>query len=460
MNSVLLKLESGEETLRQVARKQNGRFEMMRHRLVLFLLYPFIAKYTVVAADERVLFDFEDTNVAEVWRTVNDRVMGGRSIGRIKAIDSKLEFFGTLSLENNGGFASIRALQNNMALSPDETVVLRVRGDGRQYQFNLFTETNLGGYSYRQPFDTQKGQWIEVRLPVDRFLATWRGREVPDQKLSPKNVKGMGFLLGDKKAGPFKLEVDWIRVENATSDSALGLNPQVTCEGIYPQHLQGVCTDGRAIYWSFTTVLVKTDANGKVMAKIPVATHHGDLCHDNGKLFVAVNLGKFNDPNGNADSWVYVYDAESLRELAKHQVQEVFHGAGGIGIRDGRFFVVGGLPDTLQENYVYEYDADFQFQRKHTITSGHTHLGIQTATFAHNRWWFGCYGSPRVLLVTDRDFQMIGRYERDCSLGVERWNDEKLLIASGTCEPNVGCTGLIRTAVVDEQAGYRLADKE
>ncbi|MCB1085407.1 MAG: hypothetical protein KDM63_00055 [Verrucomicrobiae bacterium] len=70
-----------------------------------------------------------------------------------------------------------------------------------------------------------------------------------------------------------------------------------------------------------------------------MADHHGDLCFHGGKIFVAVNLGKFNDPKGNADSWVYVYDAANLKELAKHPVPEVFHGAGGMDARDGHFFV-------------------------------------------------------------------------------------------------------------------------
>jgi hypothetical protein len=77
------------------------------------------------------------------------------------------------------------------------------------------------------------------------------------------------------------------------------------------------------------------------------------------------------------------------------------------------------LPDGVEENYVYEYDGEFKFVKKHVIQSGHTHLGIQTATFAHDRWWFGCYGDPKILLVTDADFQMKGRYEFDCSLGIE-----------------------------------------
>ena len=135
----------------------------------------------------------------------------------------------------------------------------------------------------------------------------------------------------------------------------------VTCEGTYPKHLQGVCVDDDFMYWCFTTELVKTDRSGKRLKQVPVADHHGDLCLHGGNLYVAVNLGLFNDPLGNANSWVYVYDAETLQELARHETQEVFHGAGGIGVRNDHFFVVGGLPDVVQENFIYEYDSDWKF---------------------------------------------------------------------------------------------------
>lgn len=237
------------------------------------------------------------------------------------------------------------------------------------------------------------------------------------------------------------------------------LPSRVNCEGRYQHHLQGICKDDHAIYWSFTTTLVKTDLEGNVQKQVPVANHHGDLCHHDGKLFVAVNLGKFNDPQGNADSWVYVYDAQSLNELARHETQEVFHGAGGIGYRGGRFFVVGGLPDGFEENYVYEYDGEFNFLKKHVIRSGHTLLGIQTATFAHDRWWFGCYGDPKILLVTDADFQMKGRYQFDCSLGIEGLSDGRLLSASGRCDKDKGCIGMVQTVLPDERTGLRLTGR-
>jgi hypothetical protein len=232
----------------------------------------------------------------------------------------------------------------------------------------------------------------------------------------------------------------------------------VTCEGAYQHHLQGICADEDAIYWSFTTTLVKTDLSGKLRKQVPVANHHGDLCCHDGRLFVAVNLGKFNDPQGNADSWVFVYDANTLQELARHEVQEVFHGAGGIGFRNGHFFIVGGLPEGVEENYVYEYDAKFKFEKKHVVKSGHTHLGIQTATFAHDRWWFGCYGDPKFLLVTDADFRMKGRFEFDCSLGIVGLPEGRLLSATGKCEKGKGCTGSARIAVLDDNIGLRIGE--
>lgn len=230
-----------------------------------------------------------------------------------------------------------------------------------------------------------------------------------------------------------------------------------SCEGAYTHHLQGVCTDGKeAIYWSFTTKLVKTDRTGKVVKRVDVANHHGDLCHHKGKVYVAVNLGKFNDPKGNADSWVYVYDADDLSLLSKHKTPEVFHGAGGIAAHDGKFLVVGGLPDGVKENYAYEYDGDFKFVKKHVLDSGHTHLGIQTAAFADGHWWFGCYGDPKVLLRADAALKKVERFEFDGSLGIVPVGGGRFLVARGASSKDKGHTGKLVPAEADKERGLRV----
>ncbi|EMI18898.1 signal peptide-domain containing protein [Rhodopirellula maiorica SM1] len=229
---------------------------------------------------------------------------------------------------------------------------------------------------------------------------------------------------------------------------------EVKCDGDYAHHLQGVCTDNNeAIFWAITTQLVKTDREGNVLKQVAVPNHHGDLCFNDGKVYVAVNLGQFNNPEGKADSWVYVYDAASLDLVAKHECQQVFHGAGGIGIANGHFFVVGGLPEGVQENYVYEYDAEFRFVKKHVIDSKWTLLGIQTATFHDDAWWFGCYGAPSTLLKTDAEFNMIGRYHFNCALGIIGIAPDRLLYALGPKTDKGRCMGTLHLARPDEEQG-------
>ncbi len=183
----------------------------MNHKM--FFLSAVLFTVTIrVEAQDRVLFKFDKPESARTWQIVNDGVMGGLSDGRFRINeDEKMQFFGTLSLANNGGFASVRARGAKFGLEKGDVITVRVKGDGRQYNLNLYTQSNLGGYSYRQSFNTKKGEWIEVKFPVDKFVATWRGRVFPSEKLDPSKVTGLGLLLGDKKAGPFKLEVEWIK---------------------------------------------------------------------------------------------------------------------------------------------------------------------------------------------------------------------------------------------------------
>ena len=181
--------------------------------LVLPLL--FLGTFAMAEDTPKVLFEFTGADAAKQWQAVNDGVMGGVSEGRFKITDAKtLEFFGNLSLENNGGFASVRTRAKQLGLEQGDTLVIKARGDGREYTLNLYVPRPLVACSYRATMPTKKGEWIEVKLPLDKFEATSFGRPVRDAgRVDPKEVNALGFLLGDKKAGPFKLEIEWIKVE-------------------------------------------------------------------------------------------------------------------------------------------------------------------------------------------------------------------------------------------------------
>ena len=178
----------------------------------------FLIVTTAMAEDTpKVLFDFTGADTAKEWQNVNDGVMGGISEGKFKITDKKtLEFFGTLSLANNGGFASVRTKAKKLGLEKGDTLVAKVKGDGREYSLNLYLNKPLTAFSYRATVQTKKDEWIEVTIPLDKFEATSFGRVVKDAGAAkPDEIDALGFMLGDKKAGPFKIEVEWIKVERA-----------------------------------------------------------------------------------------------------------------------------------------------------------------------------------------------------------------------------------------------------
>jgi monofunctional biosynthetic peptidoglycan transglycosylase len=186
----------------------------MIHKMLVLPLLILMGSF-VMAEDTLIpLFDFTDADAAKQWQTVNDGVMGGVSEGKFKITDKKtMEFFGSLSLENNGGFASVRTKAKKLGFEKGDTVVAKVKGDGREYMLNLYLNKPLIAFSYRATVQTKKEEWIEVKVPLDKFEATSFGRPVKDEGVvDPKEINALGFMLSDKKAGPFKLEIESIQV--------------------------------------------------------------------------------------------------------------------------------------------------------------------------------------------------------------------------------------------------------
>ncbi len=167
------------------------------------------------------LMDFSDPLVGTQWLSVNDGVMGGVSEGRVRITkDKTLEFFGTLSLENRGGFTSIRTRPADLQLDGYDSVAVRAKGDGRTYNLNLRTSSRSAAGSYRAAFKTKKNTWQVVRIAFKDFTYTAYGRRLAGiGAIQANKIQSVGFTLADKKAGPFRLEVDWIRAEKAGSAS-------------------------------------------------------------------------------------------------------------------------------------------------------------------------------------------------------------------------------------------------
>lgn len=159
------------------------------------------------------LYTFEDPPSEPGWFAQNDGVMGGISTGQPTLSEGRLVFSGSISLENNGGFAQIYSPQQAPTDFSEYTAIrLRIKGDGRRYQFRLATDAHYRGsaVAYRAEFETKANEWMDVSLPFDAFQPGFRGRLLPGPPFNPSTIQSIGFLLNDGRPGDFLLIVDWI----------------------------------------------------------------------------------------------------------------------------------------------------------------------------------------------------------------------------------------------------------
>jgi len=154
-----------------------------------------------------LIFDIPDT-VAQ-WRAIDDQVMGGKSASRMRFDAAGFAVFeGVVSLEDNGGFASVRAACSALAGEHISGYQLSVRGDGKCYKFNLRTEDAFDGVNYQAVFLPPAGVWTTLTLPIADFQPTWRGRPVPEAvPLQTARVCQAGWMVADRQAGPFALAI-------------------------------------------------------------------------------------------------------------------------------------------------------------------------------------------------------------------------------------------------------------
>ena len=160
------------------------------------------------AGEEKLLFDFSGAPMN--WFVVNDGVMGGVSSSTVKIGNGLLVFSGQVRLENNGGFASVRSNASEQDLSEFSGIALRVRGDGKMYALNVRT-SSLRNVMYQSEFQTKAGEWTELRIPFSQLRPTRFGQTLRGNVLDKDRIESFGFIIANKRAEQFQLEMDWIK---------------------------------------------------------------------------------------------------------------------------------------------------------------------------------------------------------------------------------------------------------
>ena len=122
-----------------------------------------------------ILFDFDSNSDLSNWRIVDDTVMGGRSDGNFGINTAGHGVFqGEVSLENNGGFSSVRYRFPTQKVEGFAIVQLRLKGDGKRYQFRV-KSNQADRHSYIYYFQTTE-DWQVIEIPLAEMEPKFRGR--------------------------------------------------------------------------------------------------------------------------------------------------------------------------------------------------------------------------------------------------------------------------------------------
>lgn len=157
----------------------------------------------------KTLFDFTDPSAANAWHAIDDRVMGGISRSTMCHDPAGHAVFeGTVSLERNGGFASVRSSPGERGVAGAKACLIELRGDSKQFKLSLLTDDGFDSLNYQASFVPKGTDWQTLQLPLADFRASFRGREVPDAPpLDPARIRQVGLMIAARQAGPFALDI-------------------------------------------------------------------------------------------------------------------------------------------------------------------------------------------------------------------------------------------------------------
>ncbi len=159
-----------------------------------------------------MIFNFTKDAGTQNWFVVDDSVMGGVSAGYMDVnSEGHGMFTGHVSLDNNGGFSSIRYTAGKTKLTGYSKFVIVLKGDGKAYQFRVKTNSSEY-YSYTSTFTTNNA-WQTIEIAFNSMTPSFRGQTLNMANFPGDYLEEIGFLIGNKKEEDFKLAIDYISVQ-------------------------------------------------------------------------------------------------------------------------------------------------------------------------------------------------------------------------------------------------------
>lgn len=167
---------------------------------------------SLVISSNMVIFDFNKESDISDWKIVNDAVMGGRSSSKFYLNEAGHGVLtGAVSLENNGGFSSVRFRFKQKNIKGYEKVILRLKGDGKRYQFRAKTKKE-DQQAYISYFETTE-EWQTIEIMLSELSPTFRGRKLNMPNYPAEELEEVAFMIGNKVNENFQLVIDKITLQ-------------------------------------------------------------------------------------------------------------------------------------------------------------------------------------------------------------------------------------------------------
>ena len=175
--------------------------------------------------------DANKPNPIRNWEFVTDKVMGGKSTGKMEMVNYQgrncLHIKGDVSLEDKGGFIKVgtdlKIKRKYFNASDYDGVQLKLKGNGKKYAVHIRTKnTWLPWQRYEAKFDTNK-KWQTVKIPFDKFKPLKLKKDLDKSRIKSIGIAAIGeemkadiyideVTMYDKKAEYNKLTEEEKRV--------------------------------------------------------------------------------------------------------------------------------------------------------------------------------------------------------------------------------------------------------
>lgn len=167
--------------------------------------------FFILSMNTQLIFNFEEGSDLKNWNIVDDVVMGGRSNGSMAlTTEGHGIFSGEISLENNGGFSSVRYEFPSIKVNSEQKIRIRIKGDGKRYQFRV--KHKASDYaSYINYFETT-GEWEEIEFRLGDLYPTFRGRKLDRPDFDHDSIEEIRFMIGNNRPESFELLIDKIEL--------------------------------------------------------------------------------------------------------------------------------------------------------------------------------------------------------------------------------------------------------